>query len=140
MPKSSTPALFEITVRFLIPFRRTAAIRFSGRPQRPKPPIMILAPSGMSRIAPSALATTLFIAAPSDPVSHHSAGPLRLSKLFRQLFRAQVRAQPFQFLFQPLQRPPDVVAVGQANVTPHLVRAGRQPDHFAEPARRQAQR
>ena len=32
MPKSRRPALFETTVRFFVPARRTAAIRFSGMP------------------------------------------------------------------------------------------------------------
>ena len=45
MPKSATPALFETTVRFFVPARRTAAIRFSGMPHSPKPPIRIVAPS-----------------------------------------------------------------------------------------------
>src|SRR5947209_19948943 len=61
MPKSSTPALFEAMVRFLVPFLRTAAIRFSGIPHRPKPPIRIVAPSRSRSIAASALATRLSI-------------------------------------------------------------------------------
>ena len=40
--------------------RTSAAIRFSGTPHNPKPPIMMLAPSAMSATAASELATTLF--------------------------------------------------------------------------------
>src|SRR5260370_23186475 len=61
MPKSDVPGLLEIAVRFFVPARRSAAIRFSGMPQTPKPPIRIEAPSGMRRTAASALATLLSI-------------------------------------------------------------------------------
>src|SRR5579864_8132888 len=50
-----------MVVRFFTPFLTRARMRFSGLPHRPKPPIMMLAPSGTSRTASSALATTLFI-------------------------------------------------------------------------------
>src|SRR5205814_1712894 len=50
-----------IVVRFFVPLRASARIRFSGIPHRPKPPIMIVAPSGISRMASSELATTFFI-------------------------------------------------------------------------------
>ena len=59
MPKPSTPTLLLMVVRFLTPFRTRARIRFSGMPQRPKPPTMMTAPSNTSRMASSALATTL---------------------------------------------------------------------------------
>src|ERR1700683_1838775 len=45
IPKSSTPALLLTMVRFLDPLRRRAAIRLSGMPQSPNPPIRIVAPS-----------------------------------------------------------------------------------------------
>ena len=61
MPKSSTPALLLMTVRLPVPFARSAPIRFSGIPQRPKPPIRMEAPSGMSATAASALGSTLFM-------------------------------------------------------------------------------
>src|SRR3954463_11276391 len=48
-------------MRFFTPLRWMASIRFSGLPHSPKPPLMITAPSWMSRTASSALATTLFI-------------------------------------------------------------------------------
>src|SRR5437660_6630308 len=41
-------------------------MRFSGMPHRPKPPIMIVAPSGIRATASAALATTLFIASHSN--------------------------------------------------------------------------
>ena len=61
MPKSVTPALFETTVRPLAPWSRSASIRFSGIPHRPKPEIMTVEPSGMSRTASAALVTTFCI-------------------------------------------------------------------------------
>src|SRR5262245_37845168 len=39
------PALFETIVKFFVPLRSTAAIRFSGIPHSPKPPIRIVIPS-----------------------------------------------------------------------------------------------
>src|SRR5438270_4249037 len=60
-PKSSTPALLETVVRFLTPLRTRASIRSAGMPHNPNPPTMIMAPSFTSRMASSALATTLFI-------------------------------------------------------------------------------
>src|SRR5258706_6825561 len=61
MPKSSTPALLLMTVRPMVPRARSAAMRCSGIPHSPKPPIIIVAPSGMSATASSAFARTLFI-------------------------------------------------------------------------------
>src|SRR5437588_2827701 len=55
MPNPSTPALLLMVVRFLTPFFTKARIRFSGFPHSPKPPTMMLAPSGMSWTASSAL-------------------------------------------------------------------------------------
>src|SRR5262249_56420652 len=60
-PQSSTPALFETQVRFCTPRLTSARIRFSGMPQRPKPPTTSVAPLGMSRTACSAESTTLLI-------------------------------------------------------------------------------
>src|SRR3954464_10399055 len=60
MPKSSTPALLLITVRPRVPRARSAAIRVSGMPHSPKPPIIIVAPSGMRATASSAPDSTLF--------------------------------------------------------------------------------
>jgi hypothetical protein len=44
-PKPSTPALLEITVRFFAPLSRSASIRASGMPHRPKPPTAMSWPS-----------------------------------------------------------------------------------------------
>src|SRR5215470_7864823 len=57
-------------VRFFTPFLARAAIRFSGFPHRPNPPDMTTAPSGMSRTAASALATTLFMSSPGSALDH----------------------------------------------------------------------
>src|SRR5229473_6931989 len=61
MPKSSTPALLLTMVRSFVPLRRTAAMRFSGMPQRPKPPIRMVTPSRILSMAASAEAIRLSI-------------------------------------------------------------------------------
>src|SRR5205814_1420787 len=61
-PKPSTPALFEITVRFLTALSRKAPISASGMPHRPKPPTASNWPSfTMPLSASAALGYTLFI-------------------------------------------------------------------------------
>src|SRR5690242_14580106 len=72
MPKSEPPALLETTVRFFVPARRTAAIRFSGIPQRPKPPIRMVAPSRRPSIAASAPLTRLSMRPPKNFASEDS--------------------------------------------------------------------
>lgn len=49
------PALFDTTVKFVVPFFSNASIKFSGMPQRPNPPTRSLAPSGISSTASLAL-------------------------------------------------------------------------------------
>src|SRR2546422_7820534 len=61
IPKSSTPALLLTMVRSLVPLRRMAAMRFSGIPQRPKPPMRMVAPSWIFSMAASAEAMRLSI-------------------------------------------------------------------------------
>src|SRR5436853_1686736 len=61
IPKSSTPALLLTIVRSFAPLRRTAAMRFSGIPQSPKPPMSIVAPSRSFSIPTSAEAMRLSI-------------------------------------------------------------------------------
>src|SRR5580700_3907299 len=53
MPKLSIPALLLTMVKSFTPLRRTAAMRFSGMPQRPKPPIRMVAPSWRFSMAAS---------------------------------------------------------------------------------------
>src|SRR5258705_6997022 len=96
MPKPSTPALLLMVVRFFVPLRASARIRFSGIPHRPKPPTMMVAPSNTSWIASSALATTLFMAEEilSDEVRiHHGRGRELMSfdcwLLFEKPFRCR---------------------------------------------------
>src|SRR5579864_794074 len=67
-----------MVVRFFTPRRTSARIKFSGIPHSPKPPIMMVAPSGMSRIASSELATSLFIAQIVKQVRFHHGDTLRL--------------------------------------------------------------
>src|SRR6266700_208350 len=60
MPYPSTPTLLLMVVRFFLPFRASARMRFSGMPHRPKPAVMLVAQSGTSRMESSDLARTLF--------------------------------------------------------------------------------
>src|SRR6185437_16586091 len=60
IPEPSTPMLLLIVCSPLTPLRIKAATRFSGIPQRPKPPSMRVAPSGISATASSAVAIILF--------------------------------------------------------------------------------
>src|ERR1041385_1967360 len=64
MPNPSTPALLETIVRFFVPLRRTAAIKFSGIPHSPNPPIRMVMPSRRFSIAASTEATRLSISSP----------------------------------------------------------------------------
>src|SRR5260370_31464104 len=48
-------------VKSLVPLRRTAAMRFSGMPQRPKPPMRMVTPSRIFSMATSAEAMRLSI-------------------------------------------------------------------------------
>ncbi len=61
MPKSSTPALFEIHVRPVTPVLSSAEILFSGMPQRPNQPNINTELSSISFTASSAPLITLFI-------------------------------------------------------------------------------
>src|SRR5690348_15494809 len=61
IPNPSTPMLLLMVCRPLTPFRTSAAIRFSGMPHNPKPPIITVAPSGISATAASDVAITLFM-------------------------------------------------------------------------------
>src|ERR1700683_3582714 len=70
-PNPSMPALLLMVVRFFDPLRASARIRFSGIPHSPKPPSIMTEPSPTSRIASSALATTLFIAFAILTQTHH---------------------------------------------------------------------
>src|SRR5678815_1743004 len=73
-PKSSTPGLLLMTVRLRVPRACSALMRFSGRPHRPKPPHMMVAPSGMSATPSAALEITLFM---SVIILHQLGAPLR---------------------------------------------------------------
>src|SRR3990170_2510125 len=62
-PASALPALLFTTVRSFAPCARSASISCAGMPALPKPPIMIVAPSGTSASASSAVAMNLSIMA-----------------------------------------------------------------------------
>ena len=79
------PQLLEMRVRFFTPLRCRAAIRFSGLPHRPKPPLMITAPSWMSRTASSALSDDLVHA---RLALHHQGDALAAADAERRARRA----------------------------------------------------
>ena len=84
MPNPSTPTLLLMVVRFFTPLRPRARIRFSGMPHSPNPPTMMVAPSKMSRMASSALATTLFIGKGIlNQVHHRDREPWRTDPRFQ---------------------------------------------------------
>src|SRR5258708_18006568 len=61
MPKPSTPILLLIVCSPVTRRRTSAAIRFSGIPQSPKPPSITVEPEAISATASSADETTLFM-------------------------------------------------------------------------------
>src|SRR5580692_6898726 len=145
-PTPSTPTLLLMVLRFFVPLRASARIRFSGMPHRPKPPIMIDAPSNTSRMASSALATTLFIEPILNDLYHgeteswrmmtssflRHAFPQRMRefKFFRQLARCQIFTNVRQVLLQLPQCVFDIFLVADRDVTPHGVRARGDPRHL----------
>src|SRR6185312_733771 len=82
--QSSTPQLFEMIDRSVVPCASSASMRAMGLPLSPNPPTAIVAPSGMSATASAALATCLSItrdllvlAHPCVPLHHHAAAASR---------------------------------------------------------------
>ena len=137
MPKSSTPALLLMTVRSRVPRACSAWIRFSGMPHRPKPPIRIVAPSGMRATAASALGSTLFIAGDyterSAGAGATSAAPARHSLAASKTSVSRVAASRGRRRSscssgdQRVERRADLVGVGGGDVLPDVGRARRQP-------------
>src|SRR5712691_5526788 len=150
MPKSSTPALFETTVRFLQPLRRKAAIRFSGMPQTPNPPIRIVTWSRTCSIAASAFATRLSITLLLEtgrlrpqgcrthsqpdafPAGRFPGGSLLQTpqdfiefvsgdELVLELPAGEARAQVLDGLGDAVQCPGNIFGVGQPDIAPHRV-------------------
>lgn len=80
----TVPALLETTVKSFEPFSNTAAMRFSGIPQRPKPPTNNLAPSGMSFTASAALSNIFdfFDVDVVDRLHTRTCKPQKKTKLF----------------------------------------------------------
>ena len=160
MPKSSTPALLLITVRSFVPRACSAAIRFSGMPHRPKPPMRMVAPSGMSATASSALASTLFIAStiadgliglelefgmrsrfmipnPYSELRSFDAARQRWACSKTSARRSPSREVGAQFLQQRdegVERLADLIGVGGGDVLPDLGRARGEPGRVDEAA------
>src|SRR6185503_8163056 len=124
-PKSSTPGLLLMIVRLWVPRACSARMRFSGRPQRPKPPHITEAPSCTSATASSALCNTLFM---SVIILHQLRAPLRRGREDRLdgLAAPQVAAQLREPLDQAVERALDGVGVGEADVAPDVRGARRQ--------------
>src|SRR5262245_49479365 len=112
-----------MTVRPRVPRARSARMRFSGMPQRPKPPIMMLAPSGTSATAAAASASTLFTTADYSAGSFLQGGapPARLGEELDQATAVhEIRAQLLQHGDQRVERRPDLVGIGRGDVAPDI--------------------
>src|ERR1700687_4018313 len=137
MPAPSIPALFETMVRFFVPLRRTAAIKFSGMPHNPNPPIKIVAPSRSFSIARSALATRLSIPAlqelflESQPISERSL--LHVAEYFVEFvggielgLKLAAGKSPLQVLDssgETVKSARDIIGIGKGNIPPHGIGA-----------------
>src|SRR4030095_7228443 len=118
-PKSSTPGLLLMTVRLRVPRACSALMRFSGRPHRPKPPHMMVAPSGMRATASAALVITLFM---SVIILHQLGAPLRrcCEDRLDRLAVPEIAAELRQARDQTIERVPDRIRIGQTDVTPDI--------------------
>src|SRR6266849_7559136 len=123
MPKSSTPGLLLMIVSRVVPLARRAWIRFSGMPQRPKPPMRIEAPSGMSATAASALGRTLFMASALQPFAPASGSD---EDLLEPVARRQILSQVAEQLDQRIERDTDRIGVGGGDVLPDVGGTRRQ--------------
>src|SRR5690349_11859245 len=160
MPKLSTPALLLMMVRFLEPRRFKAAIRFSGMPQSPKPPIMIVAPSGTTATASSAVASTLSIGyvgwrrcPPTNVQSNRSIVPRVIRLAIPQartpacaLFepgggdgRGQIIANLLQIGDEGIEREFDVAGVALQDLGPHRGGTRRQTGRVRQAGAGQAE-
>src|SRR6266850_18563 len=124
-PKSSTPGLLLMIVRLRVPRACSARIRFSGRPQRPKPPHMIDAPSGICATASSALANTLCM---SVIILHQLRAPFRGRREDRLngIAAPQIAAQLRQALDETVERVLDRIGVGEADERSEERRVGKE--------------
>src|SRR2546426_5253176 len=138
MPNSSTPALLLMTVRPFVPRACSALMRFSGMPHRPKPPIMIVAPSGTSATAASASGSTLFMIDDYTRLLFQGGPPSRRGRkdLCEPIALRQVAAQILKHRDQRVERRSQLVGVGGGDVAPDLGRARRQSRRVREPTAR----
>src|SRR5262245_35254353 len=120
-PKSSTPGLLLTIVRLRVPRACRARMRFSGRPHRPKPPHMTVAPSGMSATASAALSITLFM---SVIILHQFGAPLcrRGENGFDRLAAPEITAQLCEARNETVQRVAKRICVRQTDIAPHVGR------------------
>src|SRR4029453_8843878 len=118
-PKSSTPGLLLTTVRFRVPRAWSALMRFSGRPHKPKPPHMTVAPSGMSATASAALLITLFM---SVIILHQLGTPLRRrgEDCLDRLAVSKIATQLRETRDQTVECVPDRVRIGQTDIAPDI--------------------
>src|SRR5438034_5290749 len=94
-------------------------MRFSGSPQRPKPPHITVAPSGISATASAALSSTLSMSA---IILHQLRAPFRGRREDRLdlVAAAQIAAQLRQPLDEAVERVTDRVGIRQTDVAPHV--------------------
>src|SRR6185503_5756603 len=137
-PKSSTPGLLLMTVRLRVPRACSALIRFSGRPHKPKPPHMMVAPSRMSATASAALGITLFM---SVIILHQFGAPLgrRREDRFNRVAVPEIAAQLREARDQTVERIANRIRVGQTDVAPDICRTRCKSGRIDEPATRHPQ-
>src|SRR6266550_1194225 len=123
-PNSSTPGLLLMMVRLRVPRACSALMRFSGRPQRPKPPHMIVAPSGISATASAALCRTLFMDVdyPLLAFLDQFRSPFRggVEDLLDGVTALEIAPQLREPLNQAVECVADRVGVGQADIAPDI--------------------
>src|SRR5262245_44374583 len=122
-PKSSTPGLLLMTVRFRVPRAWRALMRFSGNPHRPKPPHMMVAPSRIRSTASAALSITLFM---SVIILHQLGAPLRrcCEDCLDRLAVPEIAAQLREARDQTVERIAQRIRIGQTDVAPDIRRTG----------------
>src|SRR5437660_6004353 len=136
MPKSSTPGLLLMMVRLFVPLARRAWIRFAGMPQRPKPPMRIVAPSGMSATAASALGRTLFMA---SGLQLFAPAPGCDEDVLEPVAGRQILTQIAQQLDKRVERDADRIGVGGGDVLPDAGGTRRQARGVREASSRKGQ-
>src|SRR5260370_42694562 len=95
---SLVPQLLLIAVIFFVPLRASAWIKLFGKPAPPKPPNMIVAPSGISATAASRFGQTFWFIGGSPPrTAPQHDSPQAIGRFaFRPQHAAESRADPLR--------------------------------------------